>query len=457
MFNVEKKKYELYKKGIAHITVNPGTNRVVRIHLIPPKYRVFSSKPAVAIVNGYYIVPIRIGWYILLYHYIEEVVSPGKKKFSQDEWKEIIDRTVSRTRQVFNGISEEELKADLVKILDTLEGIATKNIKEYKGKYLSLKQYAPFIIAPHRMDLMVSAMKKDGVWNCTNNCVLCYACGEPKSELEELDTASWKRIIDICRENHIPQLTFTGGEPTMREDLPELIAYASWFVTRLNTNGTLLSEELCTRLKEASLDNIQITLYSSDEKIHNALVGNETFEKTKQGIINALKVGLDVSVNTPICSLNSDYVKTLEFLKSLGVEYVTCSGIIQGGAAIDENATSYGLSEDELLKILATAKRYCDKNNMDINFTLPGCVDEKKLKSIGFQPPVCGACLSNMAIAPDGTVVPCQSWLNEKRDLGNILHTNWKEIWNNRLCRSIRRKSEKELFQCLLPSRRKNK
>lgn len=77
----------------------------------------------------------------------------------------------------------------------------------------------------------------------------------------------------------IPQVTFTGGEPTMREDLCELIKAARWFITRLNTNGVRLTKEYCKALAEAELDNVQITFYSSDRNIHNRLTGSDYFEK----------------------------------------------------------------------------------------------------------------------------------------------------------------------------------
>ena len=57
-------------------------------------------------------------------------------------------------------------------------------------------------------------------------------------------------------------MTFTGGEPTMREDLLNSIRYARWFISRLNTNGIRLTEDYCRKLREAELDSVQITFYS---------------------------------------------------------------------------------------------------------------------------------------------------------------------------------------------------
>lgn len=77
----------------------------------------------------------------------------------------------------------------------------------------------------------------------------------------------------------------------------------------------------------------------------------------------------------------------------------------------------------------------------------------KKLKELRLDIPSCGACLSNMAIAPDGEVVPCQSWLGTDAGLGNMLTTEWKDIWNNHKCIKQRMYSAKNLGKCPLKER----
>jgi radical SAM protein with 4Fe4S-binding SPASM domain len=304
--------------------------------------------------------------------------------------------------------------------------------------------------APHRMDLMVSSMTKDGNWNCNQKCLHCYAAGQNYAEKKELTTEEWKKIIDKCRKACIPQLTFTGGEPTKREDLVELIDYSKWFVTRLNTNGVLLTQDLCKKLYKASLDCVQITFYSSNEEEHNKLVGANNFNKTVQGIKNAIKANLPISINTPLCSINKNYLETLKFLHELGIKYVSCSALIVAGNATKSASKETQLSEKQLVKILKDAKKFADKNLMEISFTSPGWVEEEKLREIGLSVPTCGACLSNMAIAPDGEVVPCQSWLGENAGLGNMLTTKWEKIWNNSTCRKRRHYSSKDTKKCPL-------
>ena len=150
-------------------------------------------------------------------------------------------------------------------------------------------------------------------------------------------------------------MTFTGGEPTLRADLVELVEAAQWFVTRLNTNGRLLTPELCRRLYEASLDSVQVTLYSADAAVHNTLVGAPGFDDTVQGVRNAVAAGLMTSVNTPLCSLNRDYAATLRFVHELGVRYVTCSGLIPSGGAETEASQATRLTQEELTAVLRQA------------------------------------------------------------------------------------------------------
>ena len=56
---------------------------------------------------------------------------------------------------------------------------------------------------------------------------------------------------------------------------------------------------------------MQVTLYSAEGNIHNQLVGTNGFNDTVQGIRHAVEAGLIVSVNTPLCSLNTHYAETL--------------------------------------------------------------------------------------------------------------------------------------------------
>ncbi len=434
---------------VLHTTLNPNGPGAIRIHLIPPKEEENSFNPSIAIINGTDILPVNFAWAVILAEMIRETNHYDGKEIGEPEIQSILDRTTENVRKILPVFSRKRIQADMQTIYTTIRQIAYREQVTTDVHFMSIGDYAPLMQAPHRMDLMVSAMTKEGSWHCNQKCVHCYAAGQPLSDERELSTEDWKKVLDICRRVGIPQVTFTGGEPTMREDLFDLIKYARWFISRLNTNGIRLTPEYCRQLREAELDSVQITFYSADPEIHNRLVGAARYEETLAGIKNALEQGLSVSINTPLCTLNREYEKTLELLHELGVIYVTCSGLITTGSAAGALSESLQLGSEELEEILRQAVSYCHQNGMEIAFTSPGWLDEKVFEELCIPSPSCGACLSNMAITPGGNVVPCQSWLSGQ-PLGNMLTDDWKDIWDSGPCQTRRDFSARLTGECPL-------
>ncbi len=394
--------------------------------------------------------PILTTYAVLLKEFILTYNSYNYNYYDNEQLDEIIDEIIKNIRKLYPDAKEGDIKADLKEMLETIVKIGTKPNEEVDlvGNY-SLNEHYKHMYSPLRMDLMISTMEKDGVYNCNQKCVHCYAFNEKLSNEEELDTSSWFNIIDKLKEERIPQITFTGGEPTIRSDLVELVDHSKWFITRLNTNGILLTKDLCKKLYDAELDNVQITFYSSDMDIHNKLVGGNHYLETLGGIKNAIEAKLDVSINTPLCSLNKDYKSTIEFLSKLGIKYFTCSGLIPTGNTNSAESKELVIEKSELLKSLDEALEYAKANELDIQFTSPGILDETDLIDRGLIVPSCGAGVSNMAILPNGVVIPCQSWLKGE-ELGNILDTKWKDIWKNKMCKKIRKEASKKSNTCLL-------
>lgn len=434
---------------VKHTTLNPKGLGAIRIHLIPPERKGGDFLPSVAIINGTDIVPINFTWAIMLSELIKHVNVYDGCTIEESHIKEIIEKTTASVKSLIWFYNRKRIKSDIITIYTTFRQIAFHEPVTADIQHLNIGEYAGYMHAPHRMDIMVSAMTKDGKWHCNQKCVHCYAAGQIHSDEAELTTNQWKEILDKLRTAGIPQVTFTGGEPTMREDLFELIEYARWFISRLNTNGIKLTPEYCDELKRAELDSVQITFYSSDAQVHNYLVGSSQYENTVKGIDNALNAGLNISINTPLCTLNKNYNETLKFLHDKGVIYVTCSGLITTGNAENEQSRNLQLSSDEIKAVLKDAVEYCYVNGMEIAFTSPGWVEPEFCEELGISSPTCGACLSNMAITPAGNVVPCQSWLSGDV-LGNIMTDRWEDIWNSESCESCRNYAAEMTGKCPL-------
>ena len=427
---------------------------MVRIHLIPPNFRLFRSSSYIVSLNGYYLLPLGYSWALILSNFMKEVNQFDGKPITEADEELIVENTVRNLRKVYPTVPKKDIEEDLEDMLDVLFAVARGNDPDAEIEKLSIRAYRDNMTAPHRMDLMVSAMTDScGKWQCNQKCVFCYAAGQQMGKTKEMTTEQWKQAIDRLDAARVPMVTFTGGEPTQRADIAELVGYAKRMVTRLNTNGVNLTPELVQQLKVAGLDSVQVTLYSHDEAVHNALVGSNHHADTIQGIRNAVAAGLDISINTPLCKKNADYERTLAFIYSLGVRFVTVSGLICTGMA-GINHKEYELTSDELFEIIKTANEFCNAHEMEIDFTSPGLINAEKLDELGMNVPMCGACLSNMAIAPDGTVVPCQSWLGADASLGNILTDPFKRIWNHPMCKQLRNMSEEQALSCPFRARK---
>lgn len=441
--NLARKK-EAWNEGVAHVTLDPDGPGVARLHLVPPKPLLFRDPPSLLVINGTYFLPVGPSWSLVLRSFFEELQKycEDKPDFSLEEIDLIEKAVVAKVLKSYPKTDSKLILNDLKEIVTLAVNIANKgDIPEEALNGMDLKEYSRYMTAPHRMDLIIAPMSINDRRACPLECVCCYANDGQVMNIEKpLGTAEWKKIIDKCRDAGVPMLTFTGGEPLTRPDIVELVRYSSWFVTRLNTNGYNLTKELAGELHSASLDGIQITLYSEKSEIHDALVGRKgAWEKTVAGIKNGLDAGLSVSINTPLVEKNKDYLGLIRFAHELGIRCVGCSSLIPTGNAVEQIQTGQALTQEDLRKILKEAVSLCNELNMDISFTSPGWLDSKELLELGLpSAPVCGACLSNMAITPKGDVVPCQSWLSGET-LGNILNEPWKKIWNSKRCKEIRK------------------
>ena len=145
------------------------------------------------------------------------------------------------------------------------------------------------------------------VWNvtraCNLKCVHCYAHATEGSTSDELTTAEGRRMIDDLAAFGAPVLLFSGGEPLVRKDMPELAAYAVEKGMRavISTNGTLISRSIAQTLKQIGLSYVGISL-DGLEPVNDHFRGvGGAFKKALQGIQNCqeagIKVGLRFTIN----------------------------------------------------------------------------------------------------------------------------------------------------------------
>ncbi|MGC1378606.1 MAG: radical SAM protein [Anaerolineales bacterium] len=296
---------------------------------------------------------------------------------------------------------------------------------------LGLETVMPFSVrptAPNRLDLALT-------YRCNNDCGHCYNVAG--RNLPELSTGDWKRILDRAWELGIPHIIFTGGEPTLRADLPELVAHAesNGQITGLNTNARRLSDERYVEaLVAAGLDHVQITVESCEENIHDQMVGARgAFAQTRRGLENALSSRLYVMTNTTMLQTNVHTIPaTLDFLAKVGVPTVGLNALIHSGRGASAGT---GLPETDLAPLLDAAREKTAASGQRLIWYTPTqyCNFDPVALDLGAKG--CTAALYNLCVEPNGDVLPCQSYY---RPLGNLLTGEWDAIWNHTLAVQLR-------------------
>lgn len=98
----ERKFYKENLKEVLHTTLNPYEPGVVRIHLIPAKYQPLKANPSVVILNGKDILPINLSWTILLAIFIKQVNNYKGKEVTEEELKEVVEKTLDEIKKFIN-------------------------------------------------------------------------------------------------------------------------------------------------------------------------------------------------------------------------------------------------------------------------------------------------------------------------------------------------------------------
>ena len=331
-------------------------------------------------------------------------------------------------------VSRETARADFDQLQETILTIARSGEEVCPVTYLDVDQVAPMSVelsAPYRMDLVVT-------YRCQNDCSHCYNA-RPR-DFPELSTDDWKRVIDRCWEQAIPHITFTGGEPTLRSDLPDLVRYAeqTGLVTGLQTNGRLLADRAyLEELLVAGLDHIQITLESHDPAIHDRMVGVDgAWQETVNGIKTVVSADVYMMTNTTLTTENTPGIEqAIAFAASLGVPTFGCNSLIYSGSAV---AVGSGIPEGELEPVLERVKTATQEQHMRLIWYTPTQYCEFDPTGLELGIKGCTAARYNMAVEPNGDVIPCQSYYVA---LGNILRDPWPAIWNHELALYLRNRN----------------
>ena len=265
--------------------------------------------------------------------------------------------------------------------------------------YLDFGRHTPYsqeVSAPYRLDCALTYRLPPGADPNT---------APTKRVDRELTTEEWQTIMDKAWQVGIPHIIFTGGEPTLRDDLSALIAHAeaTGQVTGLLSDGLRLADsDYLKTMLQTGLDHLLMVIQTSNDQAWQAL------EKT-------LAADLFVTVHLTITLENTDQVNNLlERMANMGVKAVSLSA-----------------ANHSLRMALHSARDKAAHLGLRLVWDLP--VPYSAMHPIAMEteedaPPE-GAGRAWLYVEPDGDVLPSQG-IN--RVLGNFLRDPWEKIWGNK-------------------------
>jgi len=291
------------------------------------------------------------------------------------------------------------------------------------------------------------------VWNitrsCNLKCVHCYAQAKDQSFDNELTTEEGKNLIDNLSLFKVPVLLLSGGEPTIRKDLPELAAYAIEKGMRavISTNGTLITQQMARVLKDIGLSYVGISL-DGMEKIHDRFRGVKgAFRSALEGIKNCQDAGIKVGLRFTINKFNVSEIENIfNLLEDMDIPRACFYHLVYAGRG--SKLVEEDLTHDETRKtvdlIMDLTKKLHDKGKPKEILTVDNHADGPYLylRLLKENPKRAAEVLELLKMNEgnnSGRGIGCISWDGEvyadqfwrHYSFGNVQKRPFSEIWTD--------------------------
>jgi pyrroloquinoline quinone biosynthesis protein E len=265
-------------------------------------------------------------------------------------------------------------------------------------------------------------------YRCPLHCPYCSNPLELRRYRGELDTDTWSRVLAEAAGLGVIQVHFSGGEPLVRRDLPDLVRTARKLdlYTHLSTGGTLADETALAQLRDAGLDAVQISLLDARPGGNDWLAGAASFDRKCHAVAAARRLGFPVTLNVVLHRHNLDHLEeVIDLAVQWRVDKLELAHVQYTGWAFRNRAAllpTRAQVESAAGAVAAARDRLGDRP--EILHVLPDY----------FQP-FPKACLHGwgrvfLTVAPDGAVLPCQTAREiPGLDFPNVRRASLADIW----------------------------
>lgn len=228
---------------------------------------------------------------------------------------------------------------------------------------------------------------------CNEKCIHCYQVQGEKGEMSLEEVC---QTLDQLAEMKVLFLTLSGGEALLRRDFFDIVAHARkrGFVIKLYTNGLRVTEEVARRLHEHAIQEVQISLYSSQAEMHDWVTGVPgSWEKTVAGVRHLLAHNVPTLLKTPVMGINEDDADNfIALCKDLGVNYMFDVNPILPREGADRSPQALSAS--------------AEGGNRLRSLPVYGGTPVSGRRTVDRNASPCGACV-NVHVEPNGEIRPC--------------------------------------------------
>jgi PqqA peptide cyclase len=246
----------------------------------------------------------------------------------------------------------------------------------------------------------------------THRCPLqCPYCSNPL-ELDraarELDTATWQRVLDEATALGVLQTHFSGGEPTARRDLIDLVRHAAGLgqYSNLITSGVLLDQPKLDALVEAGLDHLQLSIQDSRAESADRIAGYKSGHAKKMAVAAMVRAaGLPFTINAVVHRQNLGHLADIiDLAVDVGAQRLEVAHVqYYGWALVNRAALMPSRAQAERAIELVKAARERLKGVLAIDYVVPDYYARFPKPCMG------GWGRQNLNITPSGKVLPCHA------------------------------------------------
>lgn len=268
--------------------------------------------------------------------------------------------------------------------------------------------------------------------NCNQSCIFCFADCSIRQHYKNYPFDIWKNVLDKLKELGVTTIHFTGGENFLHEDFKKIVKYTKEknFQVQMNTNGTYDVDDFLD-----CVDVFTFSVHGLNDKHDDIVKLKGSFVLVEQNIKKCSDANKEICINTVMIKQNFNEI--LSIYKYFNDKY-KISKFGPTFAAISNNGTEFQEFKIDI-----------NKNNLEKYFKILSEIDKDKLilkhglyslfdydcnlinRNFPIELPICAAGKDKLIIKYDGSVYPCNFFLNEEHYCGNIFNEDIFEIWKN--------------------------